>query len=170
MDIDLESNKFDYWRVAENTRDIYMSDSAVSSLIDFERVLDEIDIYAFEHWEIGELVSGPKVSRYFTECVFMWPQNRMPDPRAAKRLTQFDCKIYYKKTTITIPVKIQSPDDFEPGTKLAKKVKMPVWFVKIRIPKSLMSDIRVGMIDVEGETIDLGDLEKSYEEGIDENS
>lgn len=170
MNIDLDKNDFNYWRVSENTRDIYQSDSAISSLIDFERVLDEIDVYAFENWEIGELVSGPKVSRYFTECIFMWPKNSMPDPRAAKRLIQFDCKIYYKKTTIEIPVKIKSPDDFEPGTKLAKKVKMPVWFVKIRIPKSLMSDIRVGMLEIEGETVDLGDLEKSYEEGIDENS
>ena len=42
-----------------NTKEIFMTDSAVSTLLDFERVLDELDLYAFEHWKQGELVEGP---------------------------------------------------------------------------------------------------------------
>jgi len=51
----------DYWQVADNIRDIYMSEGSLLTLLDFERVLDELDMYAFENWEIGELVSGPDI-------------------------------------------------------------------------------------------------------------
>ena len=39
----------DYWQVAENIRDIYMSEGSLSTLLDFERVLDELDLYAFKN-------------------------------------------------------------------------------------------------------------------------
>ena len=45
--------------VIENTKDIFMTDSALTSLLDFERVLDELDLYVFAHWKEGELVEGP---------------------------------------------------------------------------------------------------------------
>jgi hypothetical protein len=40
----------DYWQVAENIRDIYMSEGSLLTLLDFERVLDELDLYAFKNW------------------------------------------------------------------------------------------------------------------------
>ena len=43
----------------KNTQEIFMTDSAVGTLLDFERVLDELDLYAFDHWKMGELVEGP---------------------------------------------------------------------------------------------------------------
>ena len=45
--------------VIENIKTISMTDSAVNSLLDFERVIDELDVYAFENWKRGELVEGP---------------------------------------------------------------------------------------------------------------
>ena len=168
MPYNIEDNEFDYWGVAKNTKDIYMSNGAVASLIDFERVLDEIDLYAFENWELGELVSGPKVTRHFVECIFMWPLENMPDPKGGKRLIPFGCKVQYKKTKINISVKIDSYDDFQPGTKKARIIKKPVWFVKITMPKILMNDIRVGSVEIEGESIDLDDLDRSYEQDLDQ--
>jgi hypothetical protein len=47
----------DYWQVAENIKDIYMSEGSLLTLLDFERVLDELDLYAFKNWQIGELVA-----------------------------------------------------------------------------------------------------------------
>jgi hypothetical protein len=49
-------NGEDYWQVAENIKDIYMSEGSLLTLLDFERVLDELDLYAFKNWQIGELV------------------------------------------------------------------------------------------------------------------
>lgn len=165
---DFFDTDFDYWGVTNNTKDIFMSNGAIASLLDFERVLDEVDLYAFKNWELGELVSGPKVGRYTVSCIFMWPLEQMPDPRGAKRLLPFDCRIKYKKTSIDIPVKIKSPDDYEPGTKKARVIEKKVWFVEIEMPKNLMSDIRTGSVEVEGETLDLEDLDQAYEQDLDQ--
>jgi hypothetical protein len=83
----------DYWQIADNIRGIYMSEGSLLTLLDFERVLDELDLYAFQNWEIGELVSGPDIGKYMVTCVFMWPEKRMPDPRGARRLLPFDCTV-----------------------------------------------------------------------------
>ena len=69
-DIELFKDHEDYWQVAENTRDIYLSEGSLLTLLDFERVLDELDIYAFKNWEIGELVEGPDVGKYKVKCIF----------------------------------------------------------------------------------------------------
>ena len=157
---------FDYWGVAQKVKEIYMSDGAINSLLDFERVLDELDLYAFLNWELGELVDGPDVGRYRVRCVFMWPYDLMPDPKGARRLIPFDCSVKYKKTSIKIPVKIKSPDDYRPGTKLAKVIEKSVWFVEIEMPKSLMTDISAGSIEIEGNEIDTADLDKAYDDDL----
>ena len=137
-DQELFKDHSDYWQVAENIRDIYMSEGSLLSLLDFERVLDELDLYAFKNWAIGELVQGPEIGKYRVGCIFMWPEKLMPDPRGAKRLLPFDCEVRYKKTNMKIPVKIEDPSDFRPGTHKAKIVEKKVWLVEIVMPKALM--------------------------------
>jgi hypothetical protein len=91
----------------------------------------------------------------------------MPDPRGARRLLPFDCNVKYKKTTMKVPVKIEDPSDFRPGTKKAKIIEKKVWLVEITMPKSLMSDIRTGSVELEDQDIDLRDLDDAYEQDID---
>jgi hypothetical protein len=98
----------------------------------------------------------------------MWPEKLMPDPRGARRLLPFDCRVRFKKTTIKIPIKIEEPDDFIPGTHKARLVKKLVWLVEIEMPKSLMNDIRTGSIELEDQDIDLQDLDAAYEEDLDQ--
>ena len=167
MDKELFKNHEDYWQVADNIRDIYMSEGTITTLLDFERVLDEVDIYAFKNWEIGELVAGPEVTKYRVACTFMWPEKLMPDPRGAKRLIPFDCDINYQKKMIKIPIKINDPSDYKPGTKKAKIVEKPVWLVEIVMPKSLMNDIKTGSIEMEDQEIDLDELDQAYEMDLD---
>lgn len=168
-DKDLFKNNEDYWMVADKIRDIYLSDGSLLTLLDFERVLDELDLYAFKNWALGELVDGPTVGRYKVTCIFMWPEKLMPDPRGARRLLPFDCDIKFKKTRIKIPVKIESPDDYRPGTRKARLIEKAVWLVEITMPKTLMSDIRTGSVELEDQSIDLEDLDKSYEEDLDKD-
>lgn len=169
MDKELFKNHADYWQVAKNIQDIYLSEGSLLTLLDFERVLDSMDVYAFKNWEIGELVSGPQVSKYKVACTFLWPEYLMPDPRAGRRLLAFDCEVLYKKTTMKIPMKIVDPDDFRPGTKKARIIEKKVWLVEIVMPKSLMADIRTGSIELENQDIDLGDLDDAYAEDLDKN-
>ena len=168
MDKDIFKNHTDYWLVADNIKNLYLSDGSILSLIDFERVLDELDLYAFKNWIYGELVAGPEISRYNVSCTFMWPYKMMPDPKGARRLLPFDCKVKFKKTEISIPIKIEEPDDYIPGTHKARLIKRPVWLVEITMPKSLMTDIRTGSVDLEDESIDLEDLDQAYEEDLDQ--
>ena len=163
-------NGEDYWQVAENIRDIYMSEGSLLTLLDFERVLDELDLYAFRNWQIGELVSGPDIGKYRVTCIFMWPERLMPDPRGARRLLPFDCEVKFKKTAMKVPMKIEDPSDYRPGTKKARLIEKKIWLVSITMPKALMSDIRTGSVELEDQDIDLADLDDAYEQDLDKDS
>lgn len=168
LDKDIFKNHEDYWLVADNIKDLYLSEGSLLTLLDFERVLDELDLYSFKNWQLGELVSGPDIGKYNVGCIFLWPEKLMPDPRGARRLLPFDCKVRFKKTQMQIPVKIEEPDDYVPGTHKARLIERPVWLVEIVMPKNLMSDIRTGSIELEDQDIDLKDLDDAYAEDLDD--
>lgn len=155
--------------IIDNVKDVYMSDSALETLMDFERVLDELDLYAFENWKKGELVKGPDYERYFVTCTFMWPKKMMPDPEGGVRLLDYGCEVRYIKEELNYPLKVRTPDDFEEGTKMNKMVSKPVWLVEIVMPKKLMQDITKGSIELEGDTVDAEDIEQAYETGADDD-
>ena len=62
--------------VIKNIESIYESNSAFNVLKDFERVLDELDIYVYKNWEDGELAEGPKINRHWVTAKFFWPQRK----------------------------------------------------------------------------------------------
>jgi hypothetical protein len=66
-----------------------------------------------------------------------------------------------------MPVKIEDPSDYRPGTHKAKIIEKKVWLVEISMPKNLMSDIRTGSIELEDQDIDLQDLDDAYEQDLD---
>jgi hypothetical protein len=156
--------------ILTNTKNVYMSDSNLNTLLDYERVLDEFDLYTFKHWKLGELVEGPTYEKYFVTCKWMYPYRKMPDPSGGKRLLDYGCEISYEKDTYEYPVEVKSPDDFKPGTKVPRLVSKPVWVVTITMPKRLMSDIERGSIELENETLNAEDIEDAYEEGLDDDT
>lgn len=151
-----------------NVKDIFMSDSSLATLLDFERVIDELDVYAFKNWKLGELVEGPKYEKYFVSATFMWPYSKMPDPRGGEQLLNYNCEVLYKKDQLEFPVKPKSMKDFKPGTKIAKTKKVPIWLITITMPKSLMADIQKGSVEVENEKLDIENVDQTYETGQDE--
>lgn len=154
--------------ILQNVKDIYMTDSSLETLLDYERVLDELDLYAFANWKRGELVSGPIYEKYFVTCSWMYRYREMPDPAGGERLLNYGCELTYKKDVLKYPIEVKSPDDFEPGTKVPRLVSTPIWIVTITIPKKLISDIQQGSIELENETLDTEDIETAYEQGIDD--
>lgn len=127
--------------VIKNIELLFNNNQNYAILKDFERVLDEINLYVYDNWIDGELVSGPIVERYWVTCKFMWPKNQMPDPSGAERLLGYGCKIKYIKTHLIVPRKIKSPDDYRPGTRKGKLDQKPIWVVEIMMPKKLILDI-----------------------------
>jgi hypothetical protein len=133
--------------IIRNIDDLYENNTSLAILKDFERVLDEMDMYVYENWEDGELAYGPQVDRHWITAGFMWPKEKMPNPIAAKRLLDLGCKVKYEKTFLVEPRKIRSPDDFRPGTKKGKLDRKPVWVVEIQMPKKVAFDMYRGYMD-----------------------
>ena len=161
-------NDVDFVSIVDTIKNVYMSDGSMSTLLDYERVLDEADLYAYKNWKNGELVQGPDIGRYSCKCIFMWPYKLMPDPRGALRLVKIGCRVTFGKGEIEVPIEVKDYDDFVPGTRYPKMHKRKVWFVEITIPFDLMNDIKEGSIDLAGETIDLSEIEDAYDEDLDE--
>jgi hypothetical protein len=130
--------------IIKNIEQLTTNDSAFKILKDFERVIDDLDLYVFKNWEEGELVVGPEVHRHAVTCKFMWPFEEMPDPIGGSRLLDYGCKVTYQKEDLMVPRKVYKPSDFRPGTKKGKIDAHPVWIVSITMPKKLMQDIYQG--------------------------
>jgi hypothetical protein len=130
--------------VIKNLQTLSENNSAFKILKNFERVLDELDIYVFKNWIDGELIEGPIVSRYNVKCKFMWPIKYMPDLDGKKRLEDYGCLVNIDPCNILIPRKIKDPSDFRAGTKKGKIDAHPIWIVTIDMPKKLMQDVEVG--------------------------
>lgn len=136
--------------IVQNIENLYDNNSAFQVLKDFERVLDQLDLYVYANWKDGEVASGPNIERHWVTCSFMWPRDKMPDPMGGKRLLDYDCKVRYKKTSLVKPRKIRNPDDIRPGSKKGKLDNHPIWIVEIQMPKKLIADMYIGykeMID-----------------------
>ena len=133
--------------VIRNIQDLYENNSSLAILKDFERVIDELDIYVYKNWEDGELAYGPKVDRHWITAAFMWPADKMPDPVGGKRLLELGCKVKFEKSHVIEPRRIKNPDDIRPGTKKGKLDHKPIWIVEIKMPKKLAFDMYKGYMD-----------------------
>jgi hypothetical protein len=140
--------------IIQNVEQIYGSNNSLNLLKDFERVIDELDVYVYDNWIDGELAAGPKESRYFVECTFMWPQDKMPDPTGGKRLLEYGCKVQVAESQIAKVRKIKTPDDIRPGTRKGKIDQEPIWMIKIAMPKKLMHDINRGYTELDKNKIE----------------
>ena len=135
--------------IIRNVQSLYAVGPTLGILKDFERVLDELDVYVFTNWEEGELLEGPIDSRHFVECSFMWPADKMPDPAGGKRLLDRGCNVSYKKDELMKPRQIKSPADYRPGTTKGKIDAHDIWVVGIKMPKELIGNFKHGKTEIE---------------------
>ena len=140
--------------IIANIQQIYGSNDSLSMLKDFERVLDELDVYVYDNWIDGEIVAGPKESRYFVECTFMWPEDKMPEPKGGQVLLDYGCKVQFAESKLAKVRKIKKPEDIRPGTRKGKIDHENIWMVKIIMPKKLMSDINKGYTELDRNKIE----------------
>jgi hypothetical protein len=133
--------------VIRNIQELYENNSSLAVLKDMERVFEELDMYVYENWEDGELAYGPKVDRHWITAGFMWDHNKMPNPVAAKRLTEMGCKVTYQKSHLLEPRKIRVPEDMRPGTKKGHLDRKPIWIVEVTMPKKIAFDIYKGYMN-----------------------
>jgi hypothetical protein len=137
--------------IIKNIQSLYAVGPTLGTLKDFERVIDELDVYVFQNWEDGELLSGPIDSRHFVTCSFMWPADQMPDPAGGKRLLDRGCKVTYKRDELLKPRKIKGPEDYRPGTTKGKIDAHDIWVVEIKMPKELIGNFKHGKDEIESQ-------------------
>ena len=140
--------------IIKNIDQIYGSNNSLNLLKDFERVIDELDTYVYDNWIDGELVEGPKETRYYVQCTFMWPEDKMPEPTGGKRLLDYGCRVEFAEDVISKVRKIKTPDDIRPGTRKGKIDHAPIWLVRITMPKKLMADINRGYRNLDSNKVE----------------
>lgn len=149
--------------------------SALDTLMDVERVLDNLNMYAYQNWIEGEVVEGPHIDRYWVTITLMYPYKLMPDPSGATRLTDNGCKVYYAKDELVTAAKLIEPDDSEkadgpdgrrPGQNRAKKLVRPIWLVTLEIPRKFMDGFADNKLQVDDQSIDTDAVEAAYDDGL----
>ena len=147
------------------------SSNDLNVLIEFEEVLDNLNIYSYKNWEYGEVIAGPEVTKYWVTVTLMYPYKMMPDPDAAMRLIKHGARVFYGKETFMEPVKIQTPDDLEApdesGKRRPKRIKRPIWLVTIEMPRQFVSEFDSNKITINGMDIDMSEVEGAYDSDYD---
>jgi hypothetical protein len=147
----------------------FSSDNVLDILMEFERTLDNLDIYVFKNWIKGEIVEGPQIDRYWITVSLMYPYKMMPDPAGAERLVDHGCKVWYGKEVLKYVAKIQGEDDYEVdenGQLKAKVLKSPVWVVKITMPRHFVDEMQTDKVDTDSGKVDMEDVSNAYDENL----
>ena len=56
----------------DNIKNISSSNTLLDMLLEFEKTLDGLDLYAFKNWMKGEILEGPTLGRHFVNVKLMY--------------------------------------------------------------------------------------------------
>lgn len=145
-------------RLSDNT-------DLVDVMISIEDYLDTNDMYGFKNWIEGEIVGGPFVKKYWVKVTLKWPYKKMPDPSAGLRLLKHGTKIQYMIGTEEIPIKVEKPDDYQPGTHKPRTKKVKVWLVELMIPRRFVESLGKEIMDLYDEEVDMDTADEAVSQG-----
>lgn len=135
------------------------TNTLLDMLLEFEKILEDVDLYAYKNWEKGEVLEGPNLDRHYVTVKLLYPHKEMPDPYGAKRLLARDCLVKYHKDTLVTPTKVKSFDDvvaeISPDgiTKHKAKTKSePVWVVEIKMPRRYVDEFSTDVVEADEES------------------
>jgi hypothetical protein len=154
--------------IYQNLDRIHSSPNVIDTLVEVDRILDRMDVYAYENWISGEIVDGPFVERHWVDLTLMYPHKMMPNPDAAMRLVKNGCKVKYGQDVLETFAKVKSADDLvaneETGERTPRVISKHVWLVNLRIPKTLLN-VSEELSDIDD--IDYDSVDAAYEEELD---
>jgi hypothetical protein len=138
------------------------SQTLLDMCMDFEKVLDDLDMYAYANWEDGEVLEGPTMHRHWITLKLMYPYEKMPEPEGAKRLLSRKILVQYTKNVLRVPRPLRTQDDIEIITRpdgstkrRAKTEDIPIWVITIRMPRWLVDEFKTNIISLgDGEYLD----------------
>ena len=149
--------------------EVSKSNTLLDMLMEFEKTLDELDLYAFKNWDKGEILEGPDIGRHYVNVKLLYPHKQMPDPEGAKRLIARDCLVKYSKDMLESPRRVKTFDDVEVGTRpdgsqrfTPKTESEPVWVVSIDMPRRYVDEFSAQHVEAkEDEYLDQEDTDSS---------
>ena len=150
----------------DNIKVISENNSLLDMLMEFEKTLDSLDLYAFKNWQKGEILEGPSLKRHYVNVKLMYPYKSMPDPDGAKRLMARDCLVKFNKDTLITPKKVKTFDDVEVDTRpngqtryKAKTKSEPVWVVSIDMPRRYVDEFSKDVVEIDSNKfVDMEDV------------
>jgi hypothetical protein len=139
-------------------RKISETNTLLDMLLEFEKTLEDLDIYAYKHWELGEVLEGPTMSRHFVTVKLLYDYKEMPDPSGAKRLMEKDCLVKYQKDTLISPKKVKTFDDVEADIRTdgsvrhkAKTTSKPVWVIEVKMPRRYVDEFNSDVVEADAD-------------------
>lgn len=155
--------------ILDNLRDINKNKTLLDILMEFEKILEDTGMYAYKNWDLGEIVEGPDLSRYWLHVKLMYPYKGMPDPKGGLRLEKIDCEIKFDKGVLKTPVIPESSDDIDSdgNPKLKSEV---VWLVDIFMPRKYIDDFSDEKVKTDNGDVDMSDLQDAYTAGLDDDT
>jgi len=135
------------------------TNTLLDMLLEFEKTLDNIDLYSYKNWGLGEVLEGPTLNRHYVTVKLMYKESEMPDPAGAKRLFARDCLVKYTKDELLTPVKVKTFDDvttdINPDGSVRHKAKTktePVWIVEIQMPRRYVDEFSSEYVQADEES------------------
>lgn len=145
--------------------------SLLDMLFEYEETMDNAGVFAYKNWEMGELVEGPHINRYWFTATWMYPRALMPDLGGAQRLLKYGCSVKYEKSIFEIPKRVLDPRrDIEHSAEQNKKprtTEMPVWLVTITMPRRYVDQSQEGVFEISGQEIDMETVEDAWAQELD---
>lgn len=158
-----------YDDIVDNLRNMDKNETLLDMLLEFERILDEQGMYAYENWKLGEVVEGPNLSRYWLHVKLMYPYKKMPNPKAALRLTNIDCEVKFNKGVFKEPIEVTSKSDIDENGR-PKLKSHNVWLIDVWMPRKYVEEFNDETIKINDEEVDVEALNKAYDDGLDDKS
>ena len=152
----------------DHLRKVSEGESLLDMLLEFEGILDEVDLYAYKNWIKGEILEGPDVGRHWVTAKFMYMSEEMPDPAGAERLLSRGMKVKFCREELKYPKKIKNWDDIDQsrsfnamgggyggvgglggvGYVKPKVMTDKVWVVEITMPRKYVDNTIQDYVDV----------------------
>ena len=151
----------------DHLRKVSEGESLLDMLLEFEGILDEVDLYAYKNWIKGEILEGPDVGRHWVTAKFMYMSEDMPDPAGAERLMSRGIKVKFCREELKYPKKIKTWDDVDQSRSFGatsggyatgslggvgyvkpKVMTDKVWIVEITMPRKYVDNTIQDYVDV----------------------
>ena len=159
-----------YDNIVDNLRDIDKNGTLLDILLEFEATLDKQGMYAYKNWKLGEIVEGPKLSRYWLHVKLMYPYKKMPDPKGALRLDAIGCEIKFEKGIYKTPITPKGPEDLDKETGKPRLESHDVWLIDVWMPRKFVDEFTDEKITVGDDEVNMEELNAAYDSGLDDES